>query len=256
MKNILVTGAGAGIGRATAELFHAQGWSVGLTDVNETALADLARSLGNERVWWQALDVTDASACRAAVDAFASQHDGYVQVLFNSAGLLRTGPFEKISPGTHRSIIEVNVLGVINMCHGAFSVLRKTPGATVINMSSASAMYGTPDFASYSASKFAVRGVTEALNIEWQKHDITVHDIMPPFVRTAMVESNPSPVVERLGVNLDPADVARAVWDEANSDSNNVHRPVGWQFRMMMTVNRLIPTRVTREALRLLSRPD
>lgn len=255
MKNILITGAASGIGRAVACRFHREGWSVGATDVSETGLADLARELGKERLWTSALDVTDANACRKAAEGFARLHDGYIQVLFNSAGVLATGAFEKISPGQHRRIVEINVIGVMNMCHGAFRFLKQTPGAVLVNMSSASAMYGTPEFASYSASKFAVRGLTEALNLEWKPHDITVVDIMPPFVRTPMLEGNEqTTAVTRMGVSLTPEQVADAVWDECQDDADRVHRPVGWPFRLMMGANRLLPARVTREAMRLLSR--
>jgi NAD(P)-dependent dehydrogenase (short-subunit alcohol dehydrogenase family) len=252
MKSILITGAGAGIGEATARRFHAAGWSVGLTDVNEQALAQLAEQLG-ERVWWRTLDVTDNARVRSVVEAFAREHDGYLHVLFNCAGILRTGPFDKISPGQHRAIIDINVTGLIQVTHAAFRFLRQTPAAKVINMSSASAVYGIPDFASYSASKFAVRGLTEALNIEWQKHDIDVVDIMPPFVKTAMVSENHSPIMDRMGVDLDANDVAAAVWEAVNGGASSVHRPVGLQFSATMLAARLAPPRLTRALVRFIT---
>lgn len=254
MKAIFITGAGAGIGEATARRFHAAGWSVGLADVNETALAKLANELG-ERVWWRTLDVTDSSRVHATVEAFAREHEGYLHVLFNCAGILRTGAFENISPGQHKSIIDINVTGLINVTHAAFRFLRVTPDAMVISMSSASAVYGVPDFASYSASKFAVRGLTEALNIEWQKHDIRVLDIMPPFVKTAMVADNHSPIMDRLGVDLDATDIAEAVWESVQKGkAGSVHRPVGLQFRATMLAAKLTPAAFTRGLMRFLSR--
>lgn len=255
MKAIFITGAGAGIGEATARRFHAAGWSVGLTDVNEAALEKLAGELGG-RVWWRALDVTDGPRVRATVEAFAHDHDGYLQVLFNCAGILRTGAFEKISPDQHKSIIDINVTGLINVTHAAFPFLQITPDAMVISMCSASALYGVPDFASYSASKFAVRGLTEALNIEWQKHDIRVLDIMPPFVKTAMVADNYSPIMDRLGVDLDASDIAEAVWEavQQGGAASPVHRPVGLQFRATMLAAKLTPAGFTRSLIRFLSR--
>jgi short-subunit dehydrogenase len=176
-------------------------------------------------------------------------------VLFNCAGILRTGAFEKISPGQHKSIIDINVTGLINVTHAAFRFLRVTPDAMVISMSSASAVYGVPDFASYSASKFAVRGLTEALNIEWQKHDIRVLDIMPPFVKTAMVAQNHSPIMDRLGVDLNANDIAEAVWEAAQKgNASSVHRPVGLQFRATMLAAKLTPAVFTRSLMRFLSR--
>lgn len=254
MKAIFITGAGAGIGAATARRFHAAGWSVGLVDVNEMAVATLAAELG-ERVWWRTLDVTDSNRVHAAIEAFAGEHGGYLHVLFNCAGILRTGAFEKISPGQHKGIIDINVTGLINVTHAAFRFLRATPGAMVVNMSSASAVYGVPDLASYSASKFAVRGLTEALEIEWQKYDIRVLDIMPPFVRTAMVAQNQSPVIDRLGVGLDANDIADAVWHAVRKgNAGAVHRPVGLQFRATMLAAKLTPSGLTRGLMRFLSR--
>ena len=119
MKTIFITGGALGIGAAVARKFHKEGWSVGLLDINETALTALAGELGT-RVWWRVLDVTDSNQVRAVMDAFVREHDGYLNVLFNCAGILRTGAFEKISPGQHKSIIDINVTGVINVSHAAF----------------------------------------------------------------------------------------------------------------------------------------
>jgi NAD(P)-dependent dehydrogenase (short-subunit alcohol dehydrogenase family) len=200
------------------------------------------------------LDVTDSNQVRAVMDAFTRDHGGYLKVLFNCAGILRTGAFEKISPGQHKSIIDINVTGVINASHAAFRFLRATPGAMVVNMSSASAVYGTPDFASYSASKFAVRGLTEALNLEWQKYDIRVVDIMPPFVRTAMVAQNPSAIMDRIGVDLDADDIAEAVWRVVGQQGSAVHHPVSLSFRATVLAAKLAPARVTRSLIGFLSR--
>jgi NAD(P)-dependent dehydrogenase (short-subunit alcohol dehydrogenase family) len=253
VKTILITGAASGIGAAVARQFHAAGWWVGLLDVNEAALADMAEQL-RARVWWRVLDVTDSNQTRAVVEAFVREHGGYLNVLCNCAGILRTGAFEKISPGQHKSIIDINVTGVINASHAAFRFLRVTPDAVVVNMSSASAVYGTPDFASYSASKFAVRGLTEALNLEWKKHDIRVVDIMPPFVRTAMLAENPSAIMDRMGVDLDPADIASAIWQVVQQGGSTVHHPVSLSFQATVLLAKLAPARVTRALIGFLSR--
>lgn len=253
MNTILISGAAAGIGAATARRFHAAGWHLGLLDVNESALVELAAELG-ERVWWQPLDVSDPQAVADTLAAFAAAHDGHLRVLFNCAGILKTGAFADIAPAQHRAIIDINVSGLLMLTHAAFPFLRATTDACVINMSSASAVYGVPDFASYSASKFAVRGLTEALNVEWQQYGIRVLDIMPPFVRTAMVAANHSPIMDRLGVDLSADDVAAVVWQAANDRGQQVHWPVGRQFRATMLANKLLPVALTRGLMRWLSR--
>lgn len=254
MTNIFITGAAAGIGRATAELFHAAGWTVGLTDVDEQALTELAAILGGDRVWTKRLNVVDSADVALALSEFAQAHDDHIDVLFNCAGILRTGAFSDIPLEVHQRIIDINVMGLINVTHHAYPWLKRSQAAKVVNMSSASALYGVPDFASYSASKFAVRGFTEALNIEWSREGIEVVDIMPPFVKTAMVAANSSLLIERMGVNLTASDIAATVWQVANDRHAPVHNPVGWQFRAVMLVNKLFPSRMTRQALNFLSR--
>lgn len=254
MSNIFITGAGAGIGRATAQLFHRNGWQVGVTDVDQAALKTLEQELGAERLWCATLDVTNAAQVDKVLSAFAAAHGDCIDVLFNCAGILRTGNFADIPLAAHQQIFAINISGLVNVTYAAFKWLKRSDDARVINMSSASALYGVPDFASYSASKFAVRGLTEALNVEWSREGIKVVDLMPPFVKTAMVAANPSPLIERMGVTLGAEDIAAEAWLAATADDAMVHRPVGWQFRAAMWANKLLPARVTREMLLFLSR--
>ena len=209
MNNILISGAASGIGAATARLFHARGWRVGLLDVDEKALAALAAELGG--AWHAPLDVVDAAAVKAALADFCAQGGGQLRLLFNGAGILRTGAFADIELEQHTRLVQINVLGVLNLCHAAYPYLKVTPEGQVINMGSASALYGVPQLASYSASKFAVRGLTEALELEWREHGIRVGDLMPPFVNTPMVRSQTQrpPVMRRLGVRLEAEQIAR-----------------------------------------------
>lgn len=252
MNNILITGAGSGIGAATARLFHQRGWQVGLLDINEAAVSALADELGG--AWQRTLDVSDADAVAAALDDFTSCQSGQLRLLFNCAGILRVGCFEDISLAEHTRIMQINVIGLLQMTYTAFPYLKATPGAQVINMGSASGLYGTPHFASYSASKFAVRGLTEALELEWQKHDIRVGDLMPPFVRTPMVSSQTftPPSLKHLGVDLEPEDIAQAVWLQTHD--SRVHRPVGAQFTWMYRLGQIAPSSLTRLLIRWFSR--
>ncbi|MED5389317.1 MAG: SDR family oxidoreductase [Pseudomonadota bacterium] len=251
MRRILITGAASGIGLATAKHFHQKGWRVGLTDVNETALARLARELDGS--WHRSLDVTDPIACEHACRDFAE--GGSLDVLFNCAGILRMGHFESLGPAQHKQIIDINVTGLINMSLAAHPFLQESQAAVVINMSSASALYGVPHLASYSASKFAVRSLTESLNIEWGRQGIRVVDIMPPFVKTAMVENADfrAPVVDRMGVNLSADDVAQKVWQAAN-DKVPVHNPVGLSFKLLKLLDKALPSASTRMLMQFLSR--
>lgn len=252
MSTIFITGAASGIGRAAAHKFHHAGWTVGLVDVNESALNAVASELGD--VWHEVLDVRDAAAVRGCIHRFTAATGGELNLVFNCAGVLRTGPFEQLSADEHGLQIDINVKGVINVLLGAFDALKTTPGALVVQMSSASALYGTPDFATYSASKFAVRALTEALDVEWEKHDIKVVDLMPPFVRGPMVDANPSPVMDRLGVNLQPEEIADVLFRVANQRRRSTHNPISAQFKALWLASGVIPLSATRQIMRFLSR--
>ena len=252
MHNILITGAASGIGAATARLLHARGWQVGLLDIDGAALAELAGEL--DGAWQARLDVADEAALSAALADFCALCGGRLRLLFNSAGILRVGAFETISVAEHARVLQVNVLGLLQMTHAAFPYLQGTPGAQVINMGSASGVYGVPEFASYSASKFAVRGLTEALELEWRRHGIHVGDLMPPFVRTPMLSRQPMPaILARLGVDLDAADIAEAAWRQAHAP--RVHRPVGRRFGWLYRLAQVTPAALIRGGLAWASRP-
>jgi NAD(P)-dependent dehydrogenase (short-subunit alcohol dehydrogenase family) len=243
-----ITGAASGIGRATATLLARQGWTVGLADIDDAALATLASALGGpQHVWTCRLDVTSEADWQAALAGFFA-YTGRLDLLVNNAGILISGPFTANPLARHHALVDVNVKGVLNGCHHAKPYLMRTPGARVINLSSASAEYGQASLATYSATKFAVRGLTEALNVEWQADGIRVMDVMPLFVRTAMVQGMDAPSVRRLGVHLRPEDVARVVLKAARYEGSygRVHWPVGWTARLLHTMGGMGPDRVSR----------
>lgn len=253
MKTIFITGAGAGIGLATARRFAREGWRVGAADRDPQALAALARELGSS-CWPLRMDVTDVDSVRRALAEFGMRSNGRLDVLMNNAGVLKVGAFEQISMAEHARIMQINVIGLMQVLHAAFPLLRDTEGAQVINMSSASAIYGTPDFASYSASKHAVRALTEALDLEWEPHSIRVTDLMPPFVNTGMVQANlgASRLFDTLGVDLAAADIAEAAWQLVRKP--RVHRPVSWRMRLLWPVSQVAPAALTRGLMRVLRR--
>jgi NAD(P)-dependent dehydrogenase (short-subunit alcohol dehydrogenase family) len=252
VNSIFITGAGAGIGLATARLFAGKAWFVGAADRDAAALQALQQELGIERCSLHVVDVVDAASVRKALADFGSHTGGRIDVLHNNAGILKVGAFEEIPLAEHRRIIEINVIGLLNVLHAAFPYLREAGDAQVINMSSASAIFGTPDFASYSASKHAVRAMTEALSIEWERHGIRVTDLMPPFVNTGMLQPNQqnSKLISRLGVKLSAEDVANEVWKLVQRP--RLHRPITLQFRALWPVTRLAPSGISRQIIKQL----
>jgi NADP-dependent 3-hydroxy acid dehydrogenase YdfG len=232
---VAITGAGRGIGAATALRFANEGWRVALIDRDAETLRETAASLRAACLWQGVADVTDHRSIAAAADAIGAMA-GRVDVLVNNAGILRVGPFETISPEDSAAQISVNVLGVVNGIYAFFERLKSTPGARIINLASASSIYGTPDFAVYSATKFAVRGLTEALEIEFRRHDIRVCDISPPYVSGQMLASQTyrAPGIERMGgIKMQPDDVAAWIWRAATDDNHRVHYTLQTDQRLL-----------------------
>lgn len=252
-KAIFITGAAQGIGKSVAERFAREGWLVGAYDRNAAALEALRAQLGADRCVAETLDVTDAAAWDGALERFWYAAGGRLDVLLNNAGIATSGAFQDIPLAAHHAIVDVNLKGVINGCHAGFSYLRRTPDARLINLASASAIYGAADLASYSATKFAVRGLTEALDLEWRALGIRVCDIWPLFVRTQMVAGLSTGSLKSLGVRLTAEDVANTVWKAATGRSRKVHWRVGAQTHLVYQAACFLPDALNRAVTARLS---
>jgi NAD(P)-dependent dehydrogenase (short-subunit alcohol dehydrogenase family) len=232
---VAITGAGRGIGAATAQRFAREGWRVALIDRDPATLDETAKGLGTACIWSGVADVTELASLAAAAETIG-RVAGRVDALVNNAGILRVGPFETISPEDSEAQIRVNFLGVVNAIYAFFEQLKKTPGARIVNLASASSIYGTPDFAVYSATKFAVRGLTEALEIEFRRHDIRVCDISPPYVAGQMLASQTyhAPGIDRMGgIKMSPEQVADWIWLAARDKSGRVHYTLQTDQRLL-----------------------
>lgn len=250
---MFITGAASGIGRAVARRFVAHGWFVGLYDVDAEAVTALHEDFGTYRSCAQPIDVTAPRAVQEAIDQFADRTGGRMDVLFNSAGVLTVGRFETIDLAVHHHVIDVNLTGILNCTHLAFPLLRSTTGARVVNMSSAAAAYGTPELATYSASKHAVRGLTEALHLEWAEHDIHVCDVMPPYVNTPMTRNAArARSMDAMGIDLTAEDVVRVV-ERAVLGPRRVHWPVGRSYRWLYRLIDWLPSAFYRRIMQLVS---
>jgi NADP-dependent 3-hydroxy acid dehydrogenase YdfG len=250
IQSIFITGAAAGIGRATAERFAKAGWFVGLYDIDEAAVQALRAQLGAERCHAGKLDVSRAEDWAPQLEAFWQAAGQRLDVLFNNAGIAVTDRFEVADLARHHRLIDINLKGVLNGCHASLPYLKRTQASRVVNMCSASALYGQPMLSTYSATKAAVRSFTEALDIEWHHHGIRVVDVMPLFVNTAMVSDEVSKMktVQALGVRLTADDIAQTVWRLAQMKPQRmpVHSLVGWQTKFFALLSKCSPDAINR----------
>lgn len=185
---IFVTGAASGIGRATATFFAEKGWLVGAHDVDEAGLATLRAELGAAACLTRRLDVRDKPDFDRAVAEFGEATDGQMDILFNNAGICEGGWFEEIPYEATVRVLEVNLLGVVNGIYAALPLLKATEGSLCFTTSSSSATYGMPRLAAYAATKFAVKGLTEALSLEFERHGVRVADVLPGIIDTPILD--------------------------------------------------------------------
>jgi NAD(P)-dependent dehydrogenase (short-subunit alcohol dehydrogenase family) len=189
-KSIFITGAGSGMGRAGAELFHDRGWRVGAVDRNETGLAGLAGSRGGDRLWTRQVDVTDKAQLEAALAEFCGA--GGLDMMWNNAGVGESGWFEDVPYEAAMRVVDINFKAVLTGAYAALPYLKRTRGSLMFSTSSSSATYGMPQLAVYSATKHAVKGLTEALSVEWQRHGVRVADVLPGLIDTAILRETPN----------------------------------------------------------------
>ena len=176
-RTIVITGAGSGIGRATARRFLDAGWHVGLLGRRAEALAETAA--GGDRALVLPCDVTDAAAVDAAFD-HATSSWGRIDALFNNAGrMLAAATPDEVDPEDFRAMIDVNVVGVFNCARAAFARMKAQDpqGGRIINNGSISASAPRPGSIAYTASKHAVTGITRTLSLDGRPFDIACGQI-------------------------------------------------------------------------------
>lgn len=203
-----VTGAARGIGRATAKALLAQGMKVAIGDVDVEAARQTAAELGGSTVALE-LDVTDRPSFSAFLDA-TEQQLGPLDVLVNNAGIMQIGRFIDEDDLTARRMVDINLHGVILGMKLALERMIPRGHGHIVNISSQAGKFGAPGGATYSATKHAVVGLTEAVRGELRLMgaDIDLSYVMPFVVNTELG----SGLGQARGMsNLEPSEVADAI---------------------------------------------
>jgi short-subunit dehydrogenase len=189
-KTVAITGAASGIGAALARAIGEQGASLGLMDIEAASLGQVADELraGGATVSTHRVDVRRLDELEAARDAMLAEH-GAVDVLVNNAGVTTFGAFEQLELADVRRVIDINLWGVVYGCRAFVPVLRSRPAAHIVNVASEAGLAGMPWQSVYCASKFAVRGFSDALRAELAASDIGVTCVLPGATATNILAS-------------------------------------------------------------------
>lgn len=184
-KTALITGAGRGIGRATAQALAKEGANIGMIGLNMTNLEGTAAELEQYGIKVSAAtaDVVDLDSVNHAVEHIKSDL-GAIDILINNAGIAKFGGFLELTPEEWENIIKVNLMGVYNVTRAVLPDMIERKSGDIINISSSAGQKGAPVTSAYSASKFAVLGLTESLMLEVRKHNIRVTALTPSTVVT------------------------------------------------------------------------
>ena len=253
-RSIFIIGGASGIGREVALYFARRGWFVGIADVDQQGLEDTLGLIEGGYKYAHRLDVRDRAAWDEALQAFSTAAGGRIDVVFNNAGIGHGGPLAEQPAEEIEQLVAVNMKGVLFGAQAAYPHLKKTaPGSALISTASLAGIIGAPNLSAYCATKWGVRGMTEALDAEWAADGITVASLCPGFIDTPLIEqTNPDSnmsVKETLteaGVEVSPvSDVPEIVWNAVHG--NELHYTVGKMAGRLMKLKRWLPGRVRKE---------
>jgi NAD(P)-dependent dehydrogenase (short-subunit alcohol dehydrogenase family) len=244
-KVVAITGGARGIGKATATALVRKGCRVAIGDLDLELAEETASGLGGGTIALP-LDVTDRGSFAAFLDA-AERELGPLDVLVNNAGIMPVTPFGEESDASIRRQLDINVYGVISGTQMAVERMRSHGRGHVVNVASSAGKAGVPGIATYSGTKHAVVGFSEAVRGELRDTGIEISCVMPVTVNTALTEG----VSDTLGVKkVEPEDVAGEIVDALEVPRFDVFVP-GY-LRYTIAVGALLPRRWREAVARLM----
>jgi NAD(P)-dependent dehydrogenase (short-subunit alcohol dehydrogenase family) len=229
-KVVLVTGAGQGIGRATALRFAREGAAVGVLDRNPETTAEtvsIIKQMG-ARALDLVADVADTQAIADRVQTLRAEF-GSMDVLVNNAGFDRPGAFLKIGPEDFKAVWGVHLLGAINCCHACGPLMIEQGDGRIVNVSSIYGKVGSKGESAYCSAKAGLIGLTKSLAREWGGKGVRVNAVLPGLTETPTIMGVMSPkfkdaiIAETpLGRIADPSEIASAIAFLASDDASFV----------------------------------
>tara|TARA_R110002167_G_scaffold116338_4_gene291385 strand:+ start:315 stop:1133 length:819 start_codon:yes stop_codon:yes gene_type:complete len=248
-KQILITGAGSGIGQALARLFAKEGAKLILTDINEKSLNSTTNELIHAITLSQVADVSKKDDWLSLASKI-QEEVGYLDVLINNAGMTSVGFFEDTSEALFNKVMDINLNGVVMGCRELLPLLEKSKRGLIVNVASIFGLITMPMVTPYHASKFAVRGFTEALRQDmlFQKKNIDVVCVMPGGIRTNIANSAETEVNQPNNFATHFSSVARTTPEQAakviekGMRKNTFRILIGADAKLVDMLYRTLPT--------------
>ncbi len=186
-RDILITGAGSGIGAGLAAHLAGSGHRLIVTDLDGAAARSVARGIeaAGGQAYAAALDVADATAVQALIDR---PDTGTVSVLINNAGLQHVSRLEEFDPARWQLLVNVMLVGAANMMRATLPGMRRRGHGRIVNIGSIHSLVGSPYKSAYVAAKHGLIGLSRVVALETGDSDITVNTICPAYVRTRLVD--------------------------------------------------------------------
>lgn len=202
-KISIITGAGNGIGRATALKFAAEGATVIACDVNQTAIAALCDEItaAGGRARHHVVDVTKPVQIAAMVAATLAEF-GRIDTLVNNAGIVQDARLQKMTEAQFDRVIDINLKGVFNCTKAVVDIMVEQASGVVLNASSIVGLYGNFGQTNYAAAKFGVIGFTKTWMRELGRKGVRVNAIAPGFIATQILSSMPEKVISSMEENV------------------------------------------------------
>lgn len=255
-KTVLITGASTGIGRATAQVFHQQGWNVVATMRSPEKSPELANL---QNVLCLTLDVTQVDTIHAAIDRAISEF-GTIDVVVNNAGYALIGAFEACEMADIRGQFETNVFGLMEVTRAILPHFRIRKQGILVNVASVGGRVAFPIYSPYHATKWAIDGFSESLQYELRQFNIKVKIIEPGAIKTDFYGRSITvakqagltvyddyvqrtlPQMDRAGKDGSPPEVtAQAIYRAATDGSWKLRYPAGGNAGLLLGLRKLLP---------------
>jgi short-subunit dehydrogenase len=243
-KRILLTGAGGGIGSQLASMLSDRGAALCLTDINEQALQRCRESITTDDIHTVAADIFNTADRQRIVDE-TLQHLGGIDILINAAGINPFGVYAEQDAALIQRTIEINTISPMLLVRAVLPVMLEQNSGQIVNIGSTFGSIGFAWFSAYSASKFAMRGFSQALRRELAETGIDVQYIAPRAVKTAINSQAVYDMAAAVKMNMDePDEVARMIISKIHKREKESH--LGFPESLFVRINAIFPGLVDR----------